>query len=250
MHALNKRFLLARLLRNEAPADTPPAGGAPAAQAPAGDPPAASPSAESQPTAPAWHESIQDAGLKAFIEGKGFKDASEAAKALQDLEGQTAKPESADAYKLPVPDGQDGAFAGEAAKWMHEAGIPVAQAQALATKWNEYQASQAQAADLARQQQGEADVSALRKEWGGQYDANVELGKRAVRTFVGEGQDAQALLSSMEGAIGAGQLLRLFHRIGTNLGEGSLAPNGGNSDSSAEQQDLGSLLYPSMVKKG
>lgn len=227
MHVLNKRFLFSRLLRNEAPADTPPAGGAPAAEAPAARPaapPAVSPGADSQVTAPAWHESIHDAGLKAFIEGKGFKNAGDAVKALQDLEGQTAKPDSADAYKLPVPDGQDGAFATEAAKWMHEAGIPVAQAQALATKWNEYQAGQAAAADLARQQQGEADVAALRKEWGGQYDANVELGKRAVRTF---GADEQTL-EKISKALGDGETLRLFQRIGKHLGEGTLIPAGGD----------------------
>src|SRR5690606_13670120 len=112
----------------------------------------------------------------------GFKDAAEAAKALQDLEGKTAIPESPDAYALPVPDGQGKEFATEAAKWMLEAGIPVAQAQTLATKWNEYAVAQQQAADQARQQQDEADTDALKKEWGGQYDANIELGRRAVRS--------------------------------------------------------------------
>lgn len=227
MHALNKRFLFARLLRNEAAADTPPAGGAPAAEAPVTPPaatPAVSPGADSQVTAPAWHESIQDAGLKAFIEGKGFKDAGEAVKALHDLEGLTAKPESADAYKLPVPEGQDGAFAGEAAKWMHEAGIPVAQAQALATKWNQYQADVQQAADTERQQQGERDVQALKKEWGGEYDANTELARRAVRTF---GADEQ-MLEKISKSLGDGETLRLFHRIGKHLGEGTLIPAGGD----------------------
>lgn len=248
MHALNKRFLFARLLRSEAAADTPPAGGAPAAEAPATPPaatPAVSPGADSQVTAPAWHESIQDAGLKAFIEGKGFKDAGEAVKALQDLEGQTAKPESADAYKLPVPEGQDGAFATEAAKWMHEAGIPVAQAQALATKWNEYQADQAEAADKARQQQGEADVAALRKEWGGQYDANVELGKRAVRTF---GADEQTL-EKISKALGDGETLRLFHRIGKHLGEGTLIPAGGERGATTPanpETARAARMFPSM----
>lgn len=245
MHALNKRFLFARLLRNEAPADTPPAGGSPAAQAPAADTPAVSPSAESQPTAPAWHESIQDAGLKAFIEGKGFKDAGEAVKALQDLEGQTAKPESADAYKLPVPEGQDGAFATEAAKWMHEAGIPVAQAQALATKWNQYQAAQQEQADTARQQQGERDVQDLKKEWGGQYDANVELGKRAVRTF---GADEQTL-EKISKALGDGETLRLFHRIGKHLGEGTLIPAGGERGATTPanpETARAARMFPSM----
>lgn len=235
MHVLNKRQLFARMLREQAAGDTPPAGGESAAIPPASAAAPATPPADSQVTAPAWHESIEDAGLKAFIEGKGFKDAGEAVKALHDLEGLTAKPESVDAYKLPVPEGQDGAFAGEAAKWMHEAGIPVTQAQALATKWNEYQASQAQAADLARQQQGEADVSALRKEWGGQYDANVELGKRAVRAFAGEAGDAEQLIGKIEGAIGTAETFRLFQRIGKSMGESTLNPGDAGSSNGEPQ---------------
>ncbi|CAM4093049.1 Phage protein [Bordetella tumbae] len=250
MHALNKRFLFARLLREEAAADTPPAGDGGAVADPAAvAAEAAAAEAQAKTAPPAWHASIEDAGLKAFIEGKGFKDAGEAVKALQDLEGKTTVPESADAYKLPVPDGQDGAFVTEAAKWMHEAGVPIAQAQALATKWNEYQASQAQAADLARQQQGEADVAALRKEWGGQYDANVELGKRAVRTFAGEGGDAEQLIGKIEGAIGAAETLRLFQRIGKSMGEGTLTPTDSPAGGSGEPADAATLFYPSMAQK-
>lgn len=217
-----KRHLLARLLREAANPDGGAGGGDGAATTPE------APAGEQQPT-PAWHDSIQDEGLKAFIAGKGFKDAGEAAKALQDMEGKAAVPETADAYALPVPDGQDKAFAGEAAKWMHEAGIPVAQAQALATKWNEYAAAQQQAADQARQQQDETDMSALKKEWGQQHDANIELGRRAVRAFVGQGDEAAGLLDKIEAAIGAAETFKLFHRIGKHLGEGSLTPEGGDS---------------------
>jgi len=257
MTVLNNRRLFARLLREQAPADAPPAGGgnrpaatqdpaaAPAGQAAA---PAAAPAQpQTQATAPAWHESIADEGLKAFIQGKGFKDASEAAKALQDLEGRTAKPASADEYQLPVPDGQDKAFSAEAAKWMHEAGIPVSQARSLAEKWNAYQAAQVQAADAARQQQGESDVQALKQEWGGQYDANVELAKRAVRTF---GADEQTL-EKISGALGDGETLRFFHRIGAHLGEGTLVPGGGDrgaAPSGDPEAARAARMFPSMRK--
>lgn len=243
MHALNKRFLLARLLREAADPDAPPAGGAPAADTGAASPPAAEP----QNTAPSWRDSIQDDGLKAFLDGKGFENPGDALKALQDLEGKTVIPESAEAYQLPVPEGQDGTFATEAAKWMHEAGVPVAQAQALAEKWNAYQAEQAQAADLARQQQGEADVAALRKEWGGQYDANLELGRRAVRAFVGQGEDAGPTLEKIESALGAAETFRLFHRIGKHLGEGTLAPEA-HAGAQDVQPSVADLFYPSMKK--
>lgn len=249
MHTLSKRFLFARLLRDAANPDGG-AGGGDAGATPSADSGApATPSADSQTPTPAWHDSIQDEGLRQFIAGKGFKDASEAAKALQDMEGKTAVPESPDAYALPVPEGQDKAFASEAAKWMHEAGIPVAQAQALATKWNEYAATQQQAADQARQQQDEADMTALKKEWGPQHDANIELGRRAVRAFVGQGDEAAGLLDKIETAIGAAETIKLFHRIGKHLGEGSLTPEGGSGGSSVPadpEAARAARMFPSM----
>lgn len=249
MTVLNKRRLFARLLRQEAPAEGGEAGGG--APADVATPPAAPANGAAQPAAPAsatpaWHDSIEDAGLKAFIQGKGFKDAAEAAKALQDMEGKIAVPESADAYALPVPEGQDKAFAGEAAKWMHEAGIPVAQAQALAEKWNAYAAAQQQAADVARQQQSEADLATLRQEWGQQFDANAELGRRAVRTF---GVEADAV-EKISQALGDAETLRLFARIGKHLGEGTLIPEGGDRGGAATPADpeaaRAARMFPSM----
>lgn len=244
MNVLNKRGLFARLLRQQA-GEGGAEGGSGGEQTP---PPAAPPTPAGQETGtqPAWHDSIQDEGLKAFISGKGFKDAGEAAKALQDLEGKTAVPESPEAYQLPVPEGQDAAFATEAAKWMHEAGVPAEQAQALATKWNEYAAAQQQAADLAREQQGEADLATLRKEWGQQFDSNAELGRRAVRTF---GVEADAI-EKISSALGDAETLRLFSRIGKHLGEGTLTPEGGDRGGAASPADpeaaRAARMFPSM----
>lgn len=239
MPVLNKHRLFSRLLRQEATEGGEGGGGA---TPPVEGQGAAGPAAPG--TQPAWHDSIQDEGLKAFISGKGFKDASEAAQALQELEGKTAIPESPDAYQLPVPEGQDAAFATEAAKWMHEAGVPAAQAQVLAEKWNEYAATQQQAAEVERQQQSEADMNSLRKEWGSQYDANAELGRRAVRTF-GIEEDSIEKISL---ALGDAETLRLFARIGKNLGEGTLTPDSSASQGGAEKS-IEEVFYPSMTKK-
>lgn len=245
---VNKRRLFARLLRNEAPSEggdggtgtTPPAGAPPSS-------PPSSPPADSQTTAPAWHESIADPELRSFIEGKGFKDAGEAAKAMKELEGKTVLPESADAYQLPVPEGQDPAFSKAAAVWMHKAGVPVPQAQALAAEWNQYQADQQQAADIARQQQGERDIADLKKAWGGQYEANTELARRAVRTF---GVDEQAL-EKISASLGDKATLELFHRIGSHLGEGTLVPEGGERGAATPadpEAARAARMFPSMKK--
>lgn len=237
--SVRNKHLFARFLRQEATEGgesgggvTPPAEGQGTTAAPA--------TSEAQP---AWHDSIQDEGLKAFIAGKGFKDAGEAAQALQELEGKTTVPDSPDAYQLPVPDGQDAAFAIEAAKWMHEAGVPAAQAQVLAEKWNEYAASQQQAAEVERQNQSDADMSALQKEWGSQFDANAELGRRAVRTF-GIEEDSIEKISL---ALGDAETLRLFARIGKNLGEGTLNPSSSAPTAGAEKS-IEDVFYPSMKK--
>jgi hypothetical protein len=247
MSMMNKRFLFSRLLRDE---EAPGAAGGGGGGGGAGDPnPGGTPNTPPGGTpAPAWHDSIQDESLKAYITGKGFKDAGEAAKALQEAETRAALPENADAYALPVPDGGDKAFASEASKWMLEAGIPVAQAQALAAKWNAYAASQQQAQDTARQQRDETEVGDLKKEWGAQYDANVELGRRAARAFLGKPDEAAGALQRIESALGAGATLKLFHNIGKHLGEGSLTPGDG-SGNPASEKTLEELMYPTMAKK-
>lgn len=192
-----------------------------------------------------WRQSI-DQGLHEYIEKKGFQSPDDAIKALQEAEGKHAVPETADEYELPVPEGQDGEFAKAAAGWMHEAGIPVEAAKALAGKWNEYQEAAQKQYEQQRAQQDEADVAALKKEWGKQYDANIELGRRAFRTFAGD----QEMVEKISQALGSAETLRLFHRIGKNLGEGSLTPDEPSSEKpSAAPDPLGDMakrMYPNM----
>ncbi len=206
---------------------------------------ATTPPAQTQNSTQPWHEAIGDAELRQYVEGKGFKDAGEAAKALRDLEASHATPDDVAAYKLPVPEGDDGKFASQAAQWMKEAGIPVGAGQKLAQQWNAFQAEQAKAAQVAQQQAGERAIADLRGEWGQQYDQNVELGRKAMRTF---GVPAE-VVEKMAGAMGDAQTIRVFQAIGKSMSESTLNPGGeGGSTSPAgdEYAARAARMFPSM----
>lgn len=203
------------------------------------------PPAQTQNSTQPWHQSIGDADLRQYVESKGFKDAGEAAKALRDLETSHAVPDDVAAYKLPAPEGDDGKFASQAAQWMKEAGIPVAAGQKLAAQWNAFQAEQMKAEQVAQQQAGERAVAELRGEWGQQYDQNVELGRKAMRTF---GVPAE-VVEKMAGAIGDAQTIRVFQAIGKSMSESTLNPGGeGGSTSPAgdEHAARAARMFPSM----
>lgn len=203
---------------------------------------------QQQAPAPAeWFSAEQ----KDYVGNKGWKSGADAIGAYQNLEsligadraGRTivmpkddkdvegtkafrAKlgvPDSADAYQLPVPQGSDGAFAKVAAGWMHELGVPLKQAQALTTKWNEYVEKLVNDSIATDKAKSEEAVAGLKKEWGDKFDGNSELGRRFANTL---GVTAEEL-NAIEGAIGTARMLKLFHGGGTRLGEP--APGGGNN---------------------
>ena len=66
--------------------------------------------------------------------------------------GQLGRPETPEGYELPLPEGDDGAFAKEMAPILHKHGVTAAQAKGLADDWNamvQAQQAQAQAAEAA-----------------------------------------------------------------------------------------------------
>lgn len=257
---MNKRFVSRFAFMNQDPgagggapggdpAAAPAPGTAAATPAPAPAPAAATPApapapAQTDNSPGAWLQSLPDAEAKAYAEQKGWKDPADAIKAMRELEGKYTVPANADEYKLPVPQGQDGAFAKQAAGWFHEAGIPVAAAQVIAGKWNEAMA----AAETQRQQQIQQEMTALKTEWGAQYDGNVELGRRVMRTFGVSGD----VIDKVSGQMGDVQVLRLFHQIGKGLSEGTLNPGsggGGNSAPANPDAARAARMFPSMQPK-
>lgn len=241
---------------------TPAAPAAAPAPAPAGDGGAAAPAAAAppagQPAGDAWYSGIQNADVRTWTEAKGFKDPLAVAESAYNLEkligfdkaGKTvvipdenSSPETraafnarmgvpADAagYKLPVPDGADGAFAKEASTWFHEQGIPAKAAEGLTAKFNEFvargEAAQAEAFNV----RSEQEFGALKGEWGAAYDQNLELGKRAAAQFIpGTPEERSATLGALEQALGTGKLLKMMASIGAGLGEHKVHVDGGGS---------------------
>lgn len=231
-----RMFRKFRLLEGEASTTGEPAGGAAATGAatpPAGTPAAstttqtdgaAQATAGTHDSAPAWLQSIADADLRQFVEAKGFKDAGDAVKAIRELEAKHAAPAKAEDYQLGDTD-----FAKTASTWFHEAGIPAEAAKALAAKWGVYVNDQTAAIESARVAKGEAELTALKSEWGDSYDRNVELGRQAMRKFGVSGE----VIDKLAGASGDAATIKMFSQIGASLSEGTLNPGGDGGGSGA-----------------
>lgn len=188
-----------------------------------------------------WYSGFQDESLRGYMEVKGFKDPSALADSYRNLEklrgvpenellrlpkegdadawnqfySRLGRPEKADGYQLPVPEGDDGAFSKAAAEWMHAAGLSPAQATMLAEKNNEFLASQLQAHQEQIAHLQEQEMTQLKSEWGQAFEQNTEIAKRAARQF-GIGEE---VMNRLEEGMGTKGLLEFFHNIGSKLGE-------------------------------
>lgn len=102
-------------------------------------------------------------------------------------------------------------------------------AKALAAKWNVYVEQQNSAAEAARLAKGQADLAALKSEWGDGYDKNLELGRQAMRKF---GVPAE-VIDRLAGESGDAATIKVFSSIGASLSEGTLNPGGDGGSSGA-----------------
>jgi hypothetical protein len=205
-----------------------------------------------------WYTGIKNEERRNWAQAKGWKDPEAVVDSAYNLEklighdkagrtvvlpGEDAKPEelaafykkmgvpdTVDGYKLPVPEGMPAEFAGEAAKWMHESGIPPKQAEKLAGRWNDYMAQQQ--AQLQEQQavQSEQEFNKTMQSWGKEADANIELGKRFAQQFIPAktAQERQEIIGKIESAIGTAAMLHMFANAGKGLGEHMAAGMGGS----------------------
>lgn len=197
-----------------------------------------------------WYDAIEDNDLKGYLQNKGWKDPSELAvgyrnleklvgsekvplpKGTEDKEGwdrvydALGRPKSAEEYKIDVPQGGSPEFAKAAAGKFHELGLSAQQASAL-TDWYNSQA-QSQMGNMQQQsaQKTEADLAAVKAEWGAAYTENLELGRRAAREF---GLD-QGKLAAIENGLGTGEMLKFMAKLGRGLTEHNF--EGGKSTNS------------------
>lgn len=199
-----------------------------------------------------WTASF-DEGTRGLIQNKGWKSPADVVGSYANLEkllgadkagrgvvmpkddspaedwaafyNKLGRPESADGYKLPVPEGDAGEFAKTAASWFHEAGLTPKQAETLAAKWNEFGGVTTQEQQAKMAQQAAVDVQDLQKEWGDQFEAQSELARRAIR---------EAGLSKDEGlaierALGVKKAAQVFAFLGKQFAEAPIKGGEGAS---------------------
>lgn len=136
------------------------------------------------------------------------------------LYAKMGRPENAEGYELPVPEGDAGEFAKTTSQWMHEAGLSKQQAQALATHWNSHQAAQAEAQQAAIAQQVEKDMTSMKQSWGADFEANSAIVRSAVNTFA---PPEFIEMLDKSGLINSPVIANMFLKIGAAIGEDKAA---------------------------
>jgi hypothetical protein len=133
------------------------------------------------------------------------------------------RPESPDGYDLPIPEGADSEFANEAKGKFHELGLTSKQAAQLTEWFNDRSMGAMSQQEEQQVQSSEAQMQELQKEWGKEFDSNIEAGRRAARQF-GVQED---VLTKMENALGTKDMLKFFSNIGKGMGEDAYVEGGG-----------------------
>lgn len=208
-------------------------------------------------TAPSgwWDSLVTDSEDKAWLANKNYPSANEAFKSARNLEtmfgadkaGRTVLkpkddadvdgwnavnkalgvPEKADAYKLPVPEGADDGFSKTASEWFLKAGVTPRSANVVATEWNNWIQAQVEAGEKADREESDRQMTALKGEWGAEFDAKQDLAQRAYRQIAKElGLSETASLERAESVLGAANLVKFMAKIGSLLGEHHLAQGG------------------------
>ena len=125
------------------------------------------------------------------------------------------KPESPEGYGLDKIEGLDPAFAKEASKAFHDLGLSPKQAQALVEFQTNGVKARVEAMENEFQQKRQLDVNGLKKDWGNQFDAKVEMGRRAAKQFGFDG----TMLEALERSIGTRAISEKLVAIGEAFAE-------------------------------
>lgn len=224
----------------------PPSGAADGGAAP---PPSAPPAGQ----ASSWFEKL-DPDMREWAANKGWKDGSadpaEIVKSYRSLEqmmgadkaGRTillpkdendkeaieaiykrlGRPDKPEEYEIALPDGADPSFSNTARQWFMDANLTKAQAAAVTKAYQAFELDQAQQLE----QDNVRQIEALKKEWGGDYETKLEVGRAAAKAAGLSEQE----LKAMELAVGAARAARMLEFFGRNYVEGSPPDNNSRSN--------------------
>lgn len=192
-----------------------------------------------------WTTGISDPLVKSWVTTGGYKDVNSLAQSAFNLEKligvpkdrivklpsddnkeawdkvytQMGRPETADKYNIPVPEGDSGDFAKVAKGWFHEAGLSESQATKLAELNNAYLTEQMGLQTAASTKEQETQLNLLKAEWGGEFQSKAALVDRAGEAF---GMTPEQL-ASLKATMGPAAAMKFMHNIGSKLG---VAANG------------------------
>lgn len=241
-----KRFGLERFLMNEGGAPAAGGGGA----TPPAAPPAASPAASPAPSD--WTSGLND-DFKGFVQTKGFKDPQSALESYRNLEklmgaprerlltipekdddkvgwdnvhSRLGRPADPKEYKFELsPEAATPEFNDFIRNAFHELGITKKQGETLMTKYGEFFGQEVSKTHAEMQVQSDNQAKALKKEWGGAYDQNLQVAKNAATAFGFDG----VKIDAMEAALGYDGVMKFLHDLGTKIGPHQFI-SGGNSN--------------------
>jgi len=172
----------------------------------------------------------------------GAEDSSKSEETIEETKEETKEEVVAVDYdNLELPEGYEmDATALDAAKPIfEELGLDQKGVQALVGLMSKIETSRAEATATSVSGQAETWVGEVKEEWGGAYDANVEIAKKAVALGGEELQDALALT----GAGNHPAVIKFFHRVGMTISEDTFA-NGGVSGTTQERPLYEKLYKP------
>lgn len=184
---------------------------------------------------------------RGFIQEQGFSSNDElvaALKSMVSLPGENAteedinafynklgRPESADKYDFHIKEGNNDVFAKEVAPLLYKAGISQKQLDVLAPQWD---ALVEQSKEKVAKQLEEEDNQAkdlLRKEWGADYDKNIELAKRAAQSAGFQPEE----IDQMVAAKGSAWVYKTMSKFGKLIGDADI--KGAEGGQSANPKD-------------
>jgi hypothetical protein len=224
------------------------------------------------PPPPPFWDGFADANLKIAAEKSGLKNAEEAfarahkfdafkevdpaaLAALPKADDPNAfvtfareklgAPTDAAAYEIDKLEGVDKDMAGAAQAWFQEAGLTKFQAQHVVAKQMEYAKAQAEANIREETASAERELTQLKSEWKGEdFDAKVELGKRALRAAAKHaGVDPKEVVDYISGGAGVAGAIKMMAFFGGLMREGDFV----DGDRGNQPKGLLERLYPKEV---
>jgi hypothetical protein len=223
-------------------------------------------SVQTAPAAPAegaaadgvgWLDAVGDPELKAWARNKNFPSLQEALASQRRLEKllgsekvplpkdpgdregwdrvwrALGRPDAPAGYGLEALDGADPDFARTASEWFHQAGLGERQARNLAEAFTGYMRERLESDADQRERAGQAEMAALRRDWGDRFDAQAEQARRAARVL---GVDGEAM-GALEHALGPRRFMTLFARIGAHFAEDSFVEGEGGRGFAMSPED-------------